>query len=433
MIVYSTISSHRLHYVADFLSMALTGRPAVCSSDSQEYLKAEGIRINYSDQRLTPDELWIKPHGLLFEKGIREQVIECADWQGQLIFFHTEGGLPFDLLSATFYLLSRYEEYLPHEKDAYGRYAHSQSLACREGFLDRPLVNEWIQLLKTVIRNKFPGTLIKEQPFRLQPTYDIDEAFSFRYKEWWRSAGAAVRDICFGRFQRFAQRRRVLNGKEEDPYDAFSWMDDLHRPLKIQPRYFFLMAEKNKGYDKHILPHQPALQSLLQKLASGYDIGLHPSWQSGDDPSLLQQEKERLERITRLKVTASRQHYIRFTLPATFRKLVEAGITDDYSMGYGSINGFRASVASSFYWYDLEKEQSTSLLLHPFCWMEANAYFEQQLSPPEALDELYRYYHVIKKLNGTMITIWHNTFLGTDPRYEGWKEIYAQFLKEASA
>jgi hypothetical protein len=67
-----------------------------------------------------------------------------------------------------------------------------------------------------------------------------------------------------------------------------------------------------------------------------YSIGIHPSWASGDNENLLGSEIETLESATGKKITASRQHYIRFTLPHTFRRLIAAGITDDYSMGYGS-------------------------------------------------------------------------------------------------
>lgn len=99
-------------------------------------------------------------------------------------------------------------------------------------------------------------------------------------------------------------------------------------------------------------------------------------------------------------------------------------------MGYGSINGFRASVASPFYWYDLEKEATTYLLLHPFCYMEANSFYEQRCTPQQALEEMLYYYHEVKKVNGTLITIWHNTFLGTDKKFNGWREVYAQFINE---
>ena len=157
------------------------------------------------------------------------------------------------------------------------------------------------------------------------------------------------------------------------------------------------------------------MQQLIKQHAEKYSIGIHPSWASGDDDSLLEKEIKTLESATGKKITASRQHYIRFTLPHTFRRLIAAGITDDYSMGYGSINGFRASVASSFYWYDLEKEKQTDLLLLPFCFMEANSFFEQKYLPQRAYEEMMHYYNVVKAVNGTLITIWHNNFLGTYP------------------
>ena len=128
------------------------------------------------------------------------------------------------------------------------------------------------------------------------------------------------------------------------------------------------------------------------------------------------------------KVNQSRQHYIRFNLPGGYQRLIEAGITDDYSMGYGSINGFRASVASSFYWYDLEKDEQTSLRVHPFCFMDANSYFEQKLSSGEAYEELMHYYIQCKAVNGTLITIFHNNFLGFD--FDGWREMYERFIAQ---
>jgi hypothetical protein len=99
-------------------------------------------------------------------------------------------------------------------------------------------------------------------------------------------------------------------------------------------------------------------------------------------------------------------------------------------MGYGSINGFRASVASPFYWYDLEKEEITQLLVYPFCFMDANSFFEQKLTPAQALEEIKSYYKSIKNINGTMITIWHNPFLGTDDLFTGWREVYKEFVEK---
>jgi hypothetical protein len=159
-------------------------------------------------------------------------------------------------------------------------------------------------------------------------------------------------------------------------------------------------------------------------------VGIHPSWQSGDKEHLLTEEIKMLESLSNKKVSHSRQHYIRFRLPHGYRRLIKAGVQKDFSMGYGSINGFRASIASSFNWYDLEMEATTDLIIYPFCFMDANAYYEQNLSPQQAFDEMMHFYYIIKKVNGLMITIWHNNFLGTDPNFAGWREVYEIFLKE---
>jgi hypothetical protein len=245
-----------------------------------------------------------------------------------------------------------------------------------------------------------------------------------------RTIGSAARQLTTGKWQLVKERMEVLSGQSDDPYDSYSWIDLLHEQHQLNPIYFFHVAQVNRKYDKNILPSQPAMQQLIKQHTGKYSIGIHPSWRSGDDESLLEKEKKILETLTGKKITSSRQHYIRFTLPHTFRRLIETGITDDYSMGYGSINGFRASVASSFYWYDLEKEESTKLLLHPFCFMEANSYYEQKHSLQQTNEELKHYYNIVKSVNGILITIWHNSFLGTDKRFTGWKEAYKEFVKD---
>ena len=164
----------------------------------------------------------------------------------------------------------------------------------------------------------------------------------------------------------------------------------------------------------------------MQRHADRYDTGLHPSWQS-IDPEILQEEKTYLEEVTGQQVFRSRQHYIRFTIPGTYRELIDAGITGEYSMGYGSVNGFRASTSVPFFWYDLEREQQTALKVIPFCFMDANSFFEQRQSPEESIREMKTYFEKVKRVQGQFVSIWHNTFLGTDPLFGGWREAYMQF------
>ncbi|MBO9563383.1 MAG: polysaccharide deacetylase family protein [Niastella sp.] len=430
MLLYCNTISPRLLYIVDFFSKELFESPISITTESIVFEQFNGPKLNYSSQPLPGESLCIHPTGLLFESGIQPQAIDCFTVNGRTAFFATTGDLPFDIFAASFYLLSRYEEYLPHEKDEYGRYAHINSLAFREGFLDQPLVNYWLLYFKEVLAQKFPGILFRKKNFKCILSYDIDIAWSYLHKGFVRTAGGFARSILQGRWSEVKDRLDVLRGVKKDPYDCFEWLDALHLYCRLRPYYFFLVARKQVGYDKNTSTEVKSFRQLIEYYARTYKTGIHPSWQSGDDFDLLREEREWLEVVADTEIIRSRQHYIRFTLPDTYRKLMKVGIEKDFSMGYGSINGFRASVCSSFAWYDLEQETATSLLIYPFCFMDANSFYEQKDSPQVAYAELIRYHEQIRKLNGMMISIWHNSILGTDVSFAGWREMFELFMRE---
>jgi hypothetical protein len=427
-LIYSHSSTPRLQYIVDFLSHYYR-LPFKLVPDEEGYSKSDiACKINYSYHKIATGEIWIHPHALLFESAIHPVKIDCFDYNKYKAFFKAEGDTGFDLFAAIFYLISRYEEYLPHKKDMHGRYGHENAVAFKEGFLQLPLVNIWLEDFRKLLLKKNVQFSMLNVQFSFVPTYDIDMAWSYRHKGFQRNAGAIVKLFFSGKWRSLSSRLKVLRNKKQDPFDAYEWMDELHQQFKLHPIYFFLVAQQQGKYDKNIDVENAAFKQLVQDIAAKYKTALHPSWASGDEHFLLAKEKTLLEQLVKQPITSSRQHYIRFDLPATYRNLLAAGITNDYSMGYGSSNGFRASIASSYYWYDLKQDEPTQLLIHPFCFMDANSYYEQKVSAEIALQELIHYYRTIKELNGTMITIWHNSFLGDSKEFEGWKEVYQQFV-----
>ena len=424
VLIYSHITSPRLQYICSFIFKELMGVEFAITIDSEEFKNYAGAKINYSNAELSPEEFRIQNHPLLFETGIKEQATASFEVNKYKAFFKTANAhFPFDIFAASFYLISCYGEYLPHEKDIYGRYGYENSLAFKEGFLNLPLVNIWVKYLAEKLKEKYSMFNVQQSMFRFEATYDIDMAYSYKHKGLLRNIGGFLKSPS-------VERINVLAGLKKDPFDSYDWLHHLHQQYNLQPLYFFLVAEKNGNYDKNILSYKDAMWKLVKQHAKKYTVGLHPSWQSGDDKSLLKKEKQQLEAMSESTIERSRQHYIRFTLPGGYIKLIEAGITDDYSMGYGSINGFRASVASSFFWYDLEKNEQTGLRIHPFCFMDANSFYEQKQTAQQTYDELMHYLSVCKEVNGTLTTIWHNNFLGDAVEFKGWKEIYEQFIAQ---
>ncbi|MES2776661.1 MAG: hypothetical protein V4722_20960 [Bacteroidota bacterium] len=430
MFLYTNHITPRLEYMAHWLGTRLFGTALQICTD-KENLARPGWVLNYTSKPLDDIEsFWINPHPLLFQSGISPQSVEVKTKDGLSYFFETGGDHHFDVLAASFYLIQRYEEYLPHTKDMYGRYAHENSLAFRNNFLHWPLVDLWINELRdkiqgSRIKDQAPG--VKRQAFSFVPTFDIDIAYSYRGKGFIRNLAGVARS--FGQWQLLKERWYVLLGKQQDPFDIFNELDALHQEYDLEPIYFFLMANKRVGYDKNIPPATQEMKNLAADIGGKYATGIHPSWQSGDDEYLLAQEIETLRSGINKNIFISRQHYIRMQLPETYQRLISHGIIEDHSMGYGSINGFRGSSCVPYYWYDLQTEQTTPLKIVPFCYMEANSIFEQKHTPAQALEELKQYHDVVKKVGGTLSTIFHNHLIGMDENGRKWMDMYTKFLK----
>jgi hypothetical protein len=426
MVLFTTHITPRLQYIAQ----TLLGNDVQLVTNEEIFKLSASPKINYSPAKIADDELWIQPHGLLHQTNIQEQTTNCFTWQGYPVFFKTNGHIPFDIFSAAFYLITRYEEYLPHTFDSYGRYAHTNSVAFQNSFLHQPLINFWLQQLIKLLNPSTTNHQLPTTNFSFLPTYDIDIAYAYHHQPLLKNIAGFFKDFVQGNFEKVIERGNVYSGWQQDPFDVYAWLDGLHQQYNLSPTYFFLLAAKQKGYDKNISPQSTAIQQLIKHHAGKYSVGIHPSWQSNDDKKLLATEIQVLSSITQKNTTQARQHYIKMKLPQTYRNLIAQGITNDYTMGYGSINGFRASYTLPFTWFDVELNQPTSLTIHPFCYMEANSFFEQKLTAAEAAKELQQYHDIVKQVNGTLIIIFHNHFITQQPQWLAWRSMYENFLKQ---
>jgi hypothetical protein len=426
LLIYAEELYPRLVYTVD----TIFPFPAVLTDSWETFLTHQGPRINYSLQSSGALIPQVVPQGLLAETDIHVQQIVCFEWEGLKAFFPTAGTIPFDFFAASFYLISRYEEYLPHQQDQYGRYIQENSLAYRENFLHLPLIQLWVKKITEYCSDKGFNKKLPafRRPFLFIPTYDIDIAYSYLHHSLYRNSIGYFRDLIQGKMQLTSERLRVLSGVQQDPYDVYEWLDLLHSSLQLKPLYFFLLAKHRKGRDKNLSSHRDAMKSLIRHHAARYITGIHPSIQSNGSLAILKEETDTLRFITGKEVAVSRQHYIQLRFPDTYRSLQEAGIQEDYSMGYPGINGFRASYAAPFNWFDLSANAITALRVHPFCFMDATAIFNQRSDLMEAANELQYYFDTVKDTGGECITIFHNNFLTKQPAFESWRNMYADFL-----
>ncbi len=425
LIIFTKNNSQRFEYIVDFIFNVVLGIEYVITTSESELNASLLFKINYSAGIISSADITIVPHTLLDETTIEEQKILISTWKNLPSFFTSgEHEIPFDIFSACFYLISRYEEYLPYTPDLYQRFPAENSLAFKHNFLSIPLVDFWINELKQIIQQKNKAIRFKEKRMTFIPTYDIDIAYSYLAKGLKRNLGGSLKDLLSGKISAVIERLNVLSGKQKDPFDSFLFLDELHKKYQLHPVYFFLLS-KGGEFDKNNSISHSLMKSLIEKTKAMNQIGIHPSYQSNE--SKVQLKKE----IDSLQSNRSRQHYIRFALPATFRNLIEYGIHEEYSMGYGSTNGFRASTSHPYQWFDIKNNCVTGLKLFPFCYMECNSFFEQKFSVDDAYQEMLHYHDIVEQANGTLITIWHNFSLGSDPHWKGWKEMYEEFIKQS--
>lgn len=432
VVVYSAQNSNRLKFVLDWLLKERLQTDYRITNDEQE---AIGLSSCIAYGKHLPNSISIPDEGLLWQTGTTRCEPQIGNWQEIPAIFasaDTASTLPFDLFSAIFYLLSRYEEYYPFTADKHGRYPAVSSILYKNGLLQRPVVDEWVHAFRKQLQAKMGVPLVATTMFLYQPTYDIDMAYSHLHKGAGRIIGAYMRALLKGDVRQISERTQVLKNKQKDPYDSFRWLRLLHKEYDCKPLYFVLSAFRTTAFDKNIHPEHPAMMRVIKNLTKDGVIGIHPSYYSDED-NKVHKEKRMLEHISGRSIHISRQHYIKVKTPDTYRLLIQNGISEDYSMGYGSHLGFRAGTGNSFAWYDLQQETITGLRIHPFCFMDTTAHYEMGLSASDAFAKLYAMSGLLQQTGSAMITIFHNFSLGTSGEWKGWKHAYEHFLMETTS
>ncbi len=410
----------RTQWIFRLMFEEILGMPFVINGPDDARARAV---LNYSAADM-PGVPSIRPAGLLAERSISSQQISVEDHDGMPVFYRVKGGdLPFDPFSMAFYLVSRYEEYLPFEPDRHGRFPHTASLAWKEDFLKEPLVNRLAMSIRDLLLKHYPGLPSPTGKYSFFPTVDVDMAYAHLGKGFFRTGAAMAKLLLKGEAGEIRSRVRTMSGKQEDPYDNFERMHRTFEGSGLQAVYFVLAGDRGP-YDRNLSTRNRRFASLIRRLDQQAAIGIHPSYRSADEPSRIAKELHRLQRICGRKITKSRQHFVRLSMPDTYRELLRYGITDDYSMGYASICGFRASIANAFSFYDLKYEQPTGLRIHPFMFMDTSLGDYMELKPAQYVSAVQPVIGEVKKYGGTLCGIWHNYALGDDEeKYRAFEEI----------
>lgn len=427
LLVYTHKITPRLKYVFKHICTRILGVEVGFTSQIQDFITHDDMKMSYTKQQLST-EFFIKSHDILFEQGLNDVEIHINPWDETKCFFFTgdKCDLPFDIFAASFYLLSRYEEYLPHVKDEFGRFTATNSIAYKEGFLNQPVVDIWAYKFKKALQKQYPAFLFPIKTYSIKPILDVPSAYSYQLKGIIRTLGGTLKDFLNLKFKKVYTRILVLIGFVHDPFDTFKYLINRQKSVDYKFLFFFLVGDYST-YDKGINPNKKKLVSLIKQVADYSLVGLKASFFAIEDIQVLKKEKLRIEHILNTTLKASRQSFSKLNLPESYRNLLELDILEDYTMGYTDHVGFRASTCTPFFFYDLDYEVQTPLKITSYHIMD-HALLKNQsfLDKKKFLNEIIKQ---VKQVNGEFVPVFHNYTFSNDIKWHGFKELFNIILE----
>lgn len=346
-----------------------------------------------------------------------------------------------DIFGSCFFMLTRYEEYVIRDRDSLDRFEYENSFAYKNDFLDRPIVNEYLELLWCGIQKLVPNIKRKKLQYKVVPTHDIDKPFGILYDSSLQILRHFVGDIVYRRglkvsFKRIKRLKdRCLNKTAciDEGNEVIDFIIDTSKKYGLKDIFYF-MHSKESLYDGNYYADYNDVINLMKKILSkGHSIGLHPSYNSYLNKDDICEEAKSLLRIVKehagKSIIGGRQHYLRWSNPETWRAYEYAGLKTDSTLTFAGHVGFRCGVCYPYKVFDLIKRKTLDVEEHPLIVMDGTLFEYMKLSENEAMEICTKLAEQCKKYNGEFVFLWHNTML-----YEKEKrEFYAKLLESVAS
>ena len=427
ILIYTHQLNARIRYVFTHFFETYTFNPIQITNVLETFIAHNGPKFSYTIRKLS-NEFFVQANSLLFEQGVREQDIKISRWQTTPVFFpcNEDSSIPYDIFAATFYMLSRYEEHIPHLKDDMSRFYTSGSLAGKHNFANKPVVDMWARQFLDHFSVVFPETQIKPSKGILQTILEVPEAYAYKSKSMLRTLVESGFDFFNLRFVKLFERFAVRLSFRPDPLDNYlSWIE-LHQKQKIPTKVMFMFARPSAN-DRNISIFKHRFLKRVKDVADYVPTSILASYQSTDQPHLLQIEVNRLSEIIHHPLKDIRQHLIRLRFPTTYDCFAKLGFVNDYSLQFVDYLGYRAGTGFPFQFYNLSKEQRSNLLIHPVVAHEAILRSKRY---PRIARRLLEQCKTYNREYGTPLTlVLTNNIMDKRIKNKPWRRMFTDFLE----
>lgn len=427
LLIYTQKLTPRISYVFRHICFRILGIEIVFTSIIDEFIAHPGPKLSYGKQSLG-NELFIQSEGLLVQQGFESIEITVKDWDETKCFFSMSdrSALPFDIFAASFFLLSRYEEYLPHVKDATGRFPASESLAFKEGFLQQPVVDLWAYKFKEILKTSFPELTFPIKKMHIHNLVEASQPFIYTQQGFLRTVIGYWSDLWQLKMRFVADRSKVIFGLRKDPFDTFKWLINRTKNSNHQLSIFFLLGE-GLSFRESMNTQRRKFKMLVKFVSDYKETGLIFSFTSLTDYEKLKKEKRRLEDITNRTLQSSMNAQFLVNLPEIYRNLVELEIEKDYTMVFENEVGFRAGTCTPFLFYDLDSEIKTPLMIHPIAITTKSLNKKHDSEINKIFNSVF---NLVEKVNGTFSMLFSNRDFRASEKNKIWRSIFSERLQK---
>lgn len=425
LVVHLEQPSARTLFVVRHVLERMLGLAVHYAHGAAEFRSANGPRLSYGKERFE-GAFNIPFSGMIDELPEQDpEVIVDGDTR-RMFLVNGEA----DLFAGVFYLLSLTDEIRCTVRDAHGRVPSAALFTVRNGLADRPWIDEQVIKLGIALENEWPGELHCALRYSNCVTVDMDNILRYAGRPFSRALGASVKDLLHGEWSAVPERWRVRSGNIPDPFERAIEVVAAQRETFRRAILFYLLRGEGE-FDHAADPSHPATQAHIRRCAEAFDVGIHPSYGSSVKGTLQEEERAILQQTINKDVRLSRQHFLRWQLPGTLRYLGDAGYVEDHTLGFTDRAGFRVGTCRPFPWYDLEGEQETRLMLHPFAVMDSALIEQQRMDPHAVVKAMNAMSDKVRAVSGQFISVWHDRYLSGHREFAPWPDVFEQVMQHA--
>lgn len=339
----------------------------------------------------------------------------------EIVFKDTSVHLKSDIISSTFFFLSRWEEWISNERDEHDRFPDKENYLIKHGLQRRPVVNEYIEFFRLLLSEWTSDVVEYNRKYEVYVTHDVDEIYRYRPTfKWLKAVGGDIllRKDVISAFKSFSKGLLTQFSSKFDDSQTFDYFMDISEKYNLKSYFYFIPGEKGEK-DFRYSVSSTSVKNLIEHIHQrDHVIGIHPSYRSKEEPTYFEEEVRRLRGISPANIEEGRHHYLRMNFPTTINEWKKNGLKTDSSLGFSEYAGFRAGICYEFPIFNLDKRAEMEVTERPLTVMEV-ALEHNTDSYQQFIDQVQELASIVQKYKGDFVLLWHNNNI----HHPAWKKL----------